>query len=247
MRMPSLITCAAMALTTLVCGVGLTQNSGGEPVKQACAADVARFCANAKDITSRVQCMNQHDGELSEPCKAARSARAGADGQVPIPSGRSASGGAAPVANLSGDEEANFASVESRMVNRSFPSIFAPWNVAENLRDSNGRTVSLAASESPLAIRARYDFFFSDFPAMGLRVALCNPLCGFFDAAMAEIREVPSIHRCGFSLQYGLVPGLRRRAYPISFPTEARRPSSARQQARAVRIRPRVACSCPAR
>jgi Hypothetical glycosyl hydrolase family 15 len=62
-------------------------------------------------------------------------------------------------------------SVASRIANRNFPSVFAPWNVAENLRQADGQIVPLSTIETPAAIRARHDLFFSTYDRLGLKLA----------------------------------------------------------------------------
>ncbi len=64
-----------------------------------------------------------------------------------------------------------FDSIPTRIANREFPSIFAPWNVAERLREPDGRTIPLSTTESPAAIRARHDLFFSGYEGIGLKLA----------------------------------------------------------------------------
>ena len=62
-------------------------------------------------------------------------------------------------------------SVASRIADRDFPSVFAPWNVAENLRQADGQIVPLSTIETPAAIRARHDLFFSTYQWLGLKLA----------------------------------------------------------------------------
>ncbi|HSY82339.1 MAG TPA: putative glycoside hydrolase [Gemmatimonadaceae bacterium] len=138
----------AMALSMLVCGAVLAQNEtegGPAPVRVVCAPDVARLCGDAKDLSSRVQCMDQHEDQLSEACRTARAGKAGGS--------------------------AMFDSIAARITGREYPSIFAAWNLAENLRQSDGHTVPLSASESPNTIRARHDLFFSTYERLGLKLA----------------------------------------------------------------------------
>jgi hypothetical protein len=62
-------------------------------------------------------------------------------------------------------------SIANRIANRDFPSVFAPWNVAQNLRQADGQIVTLSTIETPTATRARHDLYFSTFDRMGLRLA----------------------------------------------------------------------------
>ena len=147
-----------------------------QTVREACAPDIAKFCRDAPDPQSRKQCMMEHGSELSEGCRTAYQEAQRANGkpdsastQGSVPSTDAVNSTAARTGLAVPD--GGFDTVAARIAGRNFPSIFAPWGLAENLRQPDGRTVPLQASESPLSIRARHDFFFSDFPAMGLKVA----------------------------------------------------------------------------
>ena len=162
--------CSALALSTLI-GVGAAQT-----VRQACAADVATFCPDAHDLKSRIQCMNGHESGLSEGCRNARQAHqesqgpeAGVHGSAPTPNPSSVATpaeqteSAMPVGGLD--------SISSRIADRDFPSVFAPWNVAENLRTPDGRAVPLLNLETPLATKSRHDLYFSLWNSLGLKLA----------------------------------------------------------------------------
>ena len=48
-----------------------------EKVRIACAADVEKFCANIERVRgARRACLEEHEKQLSAPCKAARAERA---------------------------------------------------------------------------------------------------------------------------------------------------------------------------
>ena len=50
-----------------------------EKVREACAADVQKFCANIERAKGAMRrCLEAHDQQLSQGCKAARAARAAA-------------------------------------------------------------------------------------------------------------------------------------------------------------------------
>ena len=165
------IFCGALLLSTLVMATANAQT-----VREACAADIAKFCSDAQDAPGRKQCMIAHGSELSEGCRTAYQAAQRTNGK---PDSASTQGSVPSTATVNSTAvrtglavpDGVFDTVAARMAGRDFPSIFAPWGLAENLRQPDGRTAPLSASESLLAIRARHDFFFSDFPAMGLKVA----------------------------------------------------------------------------
>ena len=60
---------------------------------------------------------------------------------------------------------------QARIAGRDFPSIFQPWNGAENLRElPDGKATPLAGLESPAATKARHDLYFSTWNSLGLRL-----------------------------------------------------------------------------
>jgi hypothetical protein len=62
-------------------------------------------------------------------------------------------------------------SVASRIADRDFPSVFQPWNSAENLRTlADGRAIPLSSIEAGLVTTARHDLYFSDWRSLGLRL-----------------------------------------------------------------------------
>jgi hypothetical protein len=68
-------------------------------------------------------------------------------------------------------QSGGFDSIASRIAGRDFPSVFAPWNVAESLRQADGLIVPLSTIETLSATRARHDLYFSTYDRMGLRLA----------------------------------------------------------------------------
>jgi Hypothetical glycosyl hydrolase family 15 len=169
--MKCLMAYAVLTLSTLAMNIAEAQT-----VREACDADVARFCPDAQNLQSRVACMNAHQAELSNTCRKAREGnQLTHDAEVSAQDSTAASNSASPKmpadAGRSGTPDGKFDSIVSRIDARDFPSVFAPWNVAENLRQPDGQTVPLSASESPAAIRARHDLFFSTYDRMGLKLA----------------------------------------------------------------------------
>lgn len=62
-------------------------------------------------------------------------------------------------------------SISSRIAGRNFPSIFQPWNGAENLRVlPDGHAEPLSGIETPLATKARHDLYFSSWNSLGLKL-----------------------------------------------------------------------------
>ena len=62
-------------------------------------------------------------------------------------------------------------SVAGRIAGRDFPSIFQPWNGAENLRAlPDERAVPLSGVEAAAATTARHDLYFSDWRNLGLKL-----------------------------------------------------------------------------
>jgi putative glycosyl hydrolase-like family 15 (GHL15) protein len=69
-------------------------------------------------------------------------------------------------------------SIASRIAGRDFPSIFAPWNIAEHLnQNAAAPPVPLSASETKWATIARHDVWWQGERALGLRL-VGNPQYG---------------------------------------------------------------------
>ena len=76
--------------------------------------------------------------------------------------------GAAQEATLAPD---GLDSVAGRIAGRDFPSIFQPWNGAENLRaQPGGQAVPLPGIEAAAVTTARHDLYFSDWRSLGLKL-----------------------------------------------------------------------------
>jgi hypothetical protein len=98
------------SITACIVGYGavfcaLCHEGKAQTVREACAADVAKFCPDATDAQSRRQCRIAHRAELSEECVKARQAAGGTQGASPG-SGCQAAGGAQGVSPGSGREVA---------------------------------------------------------------------------------------------------------------------------------------------
>jgi hypothetical protein len=79
---------------------------------------------------------------------------------------------AKPTAPAAAIPDGGFDSIPSRISGRDFPSVFQPWNGAENLREvGDGHAVPLASIETPMATRARHDLYFSTWNSLGLKLA----------------------------------------------------------------------------
>ena len=145
--------------------------ANAQTVRETCAADIAKFCSDARDPQSRKQCMIEHRSDLSEGCKAAYQAAHSATekgdsaaNQASAPADNSAAAHAEPAVPDGGLD-----TVEGRIYRRSFPSVFAAWNIAQNLNvGANAPATPLA--ESTWATIARHDLFWRVWPAMGLRL-----------------------------------------------------------------------------
>jgi hypothetical protein len=168
----------ASAALALAAGLfGLTEAQTGPPdggtspgVRQACAADAARLCADAQDPQSHKQCMNAHKRELSEGCINARKASAhggvlGDGGNLSAPT-TAASEAGTPVTSDGGAD-----TVAARIAARGFPSIFEAWSPVENLQQPGGSPVPLSSKESPAASIARHDLYWGGWQQLGLRLA----------------------------------------------------------------------------
>jgi hypothetical protein len=171
--------CAALALTAMVFGVCEAQNSppgsgAGPTVREACAADAARLCGDAKDPGSRKQCMNEHRNELSEGCIKARKAAHAVNQAVPQGDGNGASKAPAPSAasGTAAVADGGLDWIRGRIVGHGFPSVFAPWNLAENLQqNANTPAAPLSATETETATAARHDLYFAEWQKLGLKLA----------------------------------------------------------------------------
>ena len=174
------IACAAAALSILVSGVGEAQTpapgAGATPtVREACAADVAKFCSDAQDPESRKKCMNAHKIELSEGCISARRAAAhpaqpGGGNEAPKNpvSTASAAVSGAPPAVVDGGLD----SIPSRIAGHGFPSVFAPWNLVENPAPNAGTSATpLSPRGLDIANVALHDLFFAEWQKLGLKLA----------------------------------------------------------------------------
>lgn len=162
---------AALALSILALGMGDAQT-----VREGCAADTAKFCPEAHDLPSRVQCMNAYQTVLSEGCRRTRQAdreaqvaKGGAQDSVSTVNSTPLSASASSTASATPD--GGLSSIASRIANHGFPSIFAPWNIAQNLRSGpNAAAVPLASTETQLATIARHDLYFNEWGSLGLRL-----------------------------------------------------------------------------
>lgn len=178
------IVCVALALSVLTCGFSAAQSpqpSGGSvsTVKEACAADRAKFCPDAQDAQSRIACMNAHRVELSEECRAARQAAGrngqGANGglQNSTPSEPSASSTPATTAAPSAGQVTpgeGLNTVTARIMGRSFPSVFAPWQFGPN-RPAPNQAGGSPGNDSRLPLIAHHDLYWNNWNALGLKLA----------------------------------------------------------------------------
>ena len=71
--MKLILTSAAAALLMLSAGAASAQGGPGAAMRQACAADMAKFCPD-KTGMERHQCMMAHKDEVSDGCKSAAAA-----------------------------------------------------------------------------------------------------------------------------------------------------------------------------
>jgi hypothetical protein len=114
--------------------------------------------------------MVAHRSELSPLCRAAWASRAAA-------SNESQSDAAPPQATSIPSEDAppppqgGLGTVATRIAEREFPSVFQPWNHAENLHQSDNSTVALSTRETPLLSEARHDLYWGAWPQLGLKLA----------------------------------------------------------------------------
>lgn len=167
--MKSILTmCAALVISALAVGVSEAQS-----VREACAADVAKFCPDAATLQTRKACMNTHRTQLSPECiaayKANQGAQSGAQDTTPAASSTPA---AMPVASATpATPDGGLDSIASRIAGRDFPSVFAPWNLAENLNNSpDSQPIPLAPGETVWATIARHDLYWQEWTRLGLRL-----------------------------------------------------------------------------
>ena len=67
-------TAAFILTTTLLAGAAFAQPGGS--VRQACAADLQKFCSSVQPGGGgMMKCMHQHSSDLSDECKSAWAAR----------------------------------------------------------------------------------------------------------------------------------------------------------------------------
>jgi hypothetical protein len=149
--------------------------SGAQTVREACAADVAKYCSNAQDLQSRITCMNAHQDELSEECRKARQANRISQGVV------GGTQGPRPTANLqpAADSAPAFAgplpsdggldTIADRLAGHGFPSVFQQWVEPRTLRKSDGTSVLLSSLETRLDSMARSDVIWISWHALGLK------------------------------------------------------------------------------
>ena len=164
--MKSMTTRGVLVLSTLLMGAGRAQT-----VREACAADSARLCPEARDAQSRIQCMTAHRDEVSDGCRRAYEASKATPKADAVSGGADRSSAAEPLTGATA-APADLDSIASRIAGRDFPSIFAPWNIAENLRETpDGHATPLASMESQAATRARHDLYFSTWSTLGLKLA----------------------------------------------------------------------------
>lgn len=162
-----------LALSTLALTVPQAQT-----VREACAADVAKFCSDAPDLQSRRQCMSAHRAELSPACRAAarqaanHPAQGVQDGAQPSTPDASPTTAGPPASVEPGSAGGDQESVARRVADRSFPSVFAPWNFGPNRQPPTG----LAGDQNArMAAIARHDLFWNVWNSLGLRSADGQP------------------------------------------------------------------------
>ncbi len=153
----------------------LSHEGTAQTVRQACAADIAQFCPAVRDLASGRACLDAHTAELSGQCRTARQAKQANSG---VQNDQSSGQQVAPAASAAPAPDAQdgplapdggLDTVAERIAGRSFPSMFAPWNLAENLnKDPNSRATPL--SETQWANIARHDLYWRVFNSMGLRL-----------------------------------------------------------------------------
>lgn len=160
----SVAVCLGAALL-LMCQQGKAQT-----VRQACAVDIAQFCPAVHDLASGRACLDVHAAELSSQCRAARQAKALAQGVQSNAQQAAPAAGAAPDAQRElAPRNGGLDTVEARIYGRSFPSVFAPWNLAQNLnRDPNSPAVPLG--EPMWTTIARHDLYWQVWNRLGLKL-----------------------------------------------------------------------------
>jgi hypothetical protein len=161
---------SALALSIVATSLGQAQT-----VRDAYAADVARFCSDTRDVQGRIQCMNAHQTELSEGCRKARQANrreaqdvdGGAQNSTPASNSAAVPPPSGPTTRATSD--GGFDSSGRRITGRDFPSIFAPWNVAENLNKAPDLP-PIALSETNWTTIARHDLYWQEWTKLGLKL-----------------------------------------------------------------------------
>lgn len=155
--MKSLIVTGAILSLVLVADMAAPQT-----VREACAADAARVCPDTTDPQSRRECMIAHRSELSEGCLKAYRATHGGD-----PASIATSETAAPEGAVTAD--GGLDTVAERMAGRSFPSVFAPWNLAQNF-NKHPNMPAVPLNETMWDTIARHDLYWRVFNSMGLKL-----------------------------------------------------------------------------
>lgn len=166
-----------ISLGTFALFIALTGFGQSQSVRNACAADVAKFCSDAATLQSRIACMNAHQAELSEGCREARQApqtSEGASGRIENPNRPKASllpAGAKAVVAGPTTMDGGLDTAAARITGRSFPSAFAPWQFGPGLLTPNPTGESSPENDPRLPQIARHDLFWNKWNALGLRVA----------------------------------------------------------------------------
>lgn len=135
-----------------------------QSVREACAADAAKFCSDANDLEGRKRCMNAHRSELSQSCTQAYKAASGGD-QGPAQAPPAPQNSTASPASPDGGPD----TIADRLAGHGFPSVFQPWVEPKTLRKFDGTELPLASIETPLDTLARHDVVWIPWQRLGLK------------------------------------------------------------------------------